>query len=108
MLEKIEVGKVYLDSNGFKSTILTIGEKSVFIRAEDGSEGSCKINWVKDNWSEIPTPKKRYWLWDVDASGGGIYKTSTYLDDDGIATNKVKYFDKERLIKKHENEWIEV
>lgn len=60
MLEKIEIGKTYLDSNGFKSEILAIGNKSIFARSEDMSEGSCKINWAKDNWSELPREKEKW------------------------------------------------
>lgn len=110
-LEKIEVGKKYLDSIGIKVEITAIGKSKALASYDDPSvpeEQVVSICWVLKNWSELPKPKKRYWLWDAKDDSGKIFKTSSYVDDNGCTSNGELYFDKEKLIKKHENEFIEI
>ena len=109
MLEKIEIGKTYINACGNMSTVLFIGKVRVFSVYKDGSEGSDNIAFVKREWSELPKPKKRYWLWDVgNPPDGGIFKSSAYLNEDGQTTNGVSLYEKEQLLKKHESEFIDI
>ena len=107
MLEKIEIGKEYISAIGDKVTVLFIGETHAFVKFGD-REVSIRVNYCLEHWSEIPTPKKRYWLWDVKSSSEEIFKASTYMDENGVASNNIAEYDKDQLIKKHENEFIEV
>lgn len=52
--------------------------------------------------------KKRYWLWDIETSDCTIYKSTYYLDDDGRMCNGIFGYCKDELLKKHENEYIDV
>jgi hypothetical protein len=56
---------------------------------------------------EEPKPKKRYWLWDV-IVGNVISKNAYYMDDEGMLTSGNPHYDKESLVRKHEDDWVEV
>ncbi len=108
MLEKIEIGKKYLNSCGKEVEVLFVGRKYTALNDNNGEELYQSTRYALDSWSELPPPKKRYWLWDAKDDSGRIFKTSTYVEDNGCASSGELYFDKEMLIRKHENEWIEV
>ena len=57
---------------------------------------------------KVQKPKKKYWLWDVKESDLSIVKDKYYMDDDGITSSGLRNEDPEYLVRKHENEWIEV
>lgn len=64
----------------------------------------------EDDWEEYQEPKtkKRYWLWDVLPDRGAIFKTEHYLDEerkDTVGTSLPACF---TLLKKHENEFIDI
>ena len=74
--------------------------------------GTYKINpetMFDDRWEyfEEPKPKKRYWLWDV-KNGKDVFKTSIYYDDSGYSPSRTMSIEKDLLIRKLENEFIEV
>jgi len=54
------------------------------------------------------TPTKKYYLWDVKDSEGAIFKSSYYMNEDGCLIGGRVNISKDKLIKKHENEFIEV
>ena len=110
MIEKLEAGKTYLttDCSG-KVTVLFVGESHIFCRYEDKSEGSMRIDYIRKHWSELPKPKKRYWLWDVGSPpDGSVFKSSAYLNEEGQTTNGIDLYEKEQLLKKHESEFIDI
>ncbi len=53
-------------------------------------------------------PEKRYWLWDVKIVGGCIRKDPDYMDENATRTDGSSYYSKEELMKKYENEFIDV
>ena len=58
---------------------------------------------------EPPKQKKRYWIWDVGTNDGNILKDPNYMDENGELCNGDVWRGRSGvLIKKHENEWIEV
>jgi len=68
----------------------------------------CNIGEFFELYEE-PKPKKRYWLWDtVLFIDGPVFKCSYYMDDTGINTHGEQMKDKSQLIRKHENEFIDV
>lgn len=52
--------------------------------------------------------KSKYWLWDISNSGTAIFKSYDYMDDNGHDTNGNRRFPRETMIRKHENEWVEL
>lgn len=56
-----------------------------------------------------PVQKKRYWLWDVKTNDGNILKDPNYMDEYGeLCNGDIWRSSSGVLIKKHENEWIEL
>ena len=54
-------------------------------------------------------PKRKLWLWDVqDGLSGNIIKCLSYIDESGNGSNGKCLFVTSSLIKKHENEFIEI
>lgn len=106
-LEKIEVNKEYINADNVKVKVLAIGQEKLFIRTERPSEYTQDITFALLSWIELPKQKKRCWLWDVNDSYG-ISKPSTYMDENGLSTTGRKLADKHQLIKKHENEFVEI
>lgn len=66
------------------------------------------IMYVSETLISKIKPKKRYWIWDIKSLEGPIYKSHYYSDDEGMQTSGKKWFSKSQLIKKHENEFIDV
>lgn len=58
---------------------------------------------------KVQESKKKYWLWDVKTNDGNILKDPNYMDEYGELCNGDLWRGGSGvLIKKHENEWIEV
>ena len=111
--EELKVGETYIsDYSSTTRKVLFIGNDSLFTYEVEGGgyseETPYSINYFIKNNSPLPKPKKRYWLWDLKTASGVIYKSSGYLDDDGYRTDRDLYYGKEYLLRKHENEFIEI
>ena len=111
--KELKVGETYMSIHNDRvlKKVLYIGEELLFyLESNSGSlkEKSYVINRFIANYRKLPTPKKRYWQWDVKSSSGVIYKSSGYLDDEGYRTNRVRYYEEEFLLRKHENEFIDI
>ena len=111
--EALKVGETYMSDHNDKvlKKVLYIGEELLFcLESNNGSvkEKSYVINRLIANYSKPPKPKKRYWLWDVKIASGVIYKSSYYLDDDGYSTGRNTNYEKDFLLRKHENEFIDI
>lgn len=65
------------------------------------------IMYVSETLISKIKPKKRYWIWDVKGIFG-TKKDPTYMDDNGFTDSKIHFVHKDKLIKKHENEFIDV
>jgi hypothetical protein len=65
-------------------------------------------NWISETDLTRIKPKKRYWLWDTVGWTGMVVKNAAYMNENGQGTNGVFICDKENLLKKHENEFIDV
>lgn len=87
------------DSNG--TAIVEKPALYLYKNGEEYSESSEKIL----NQSKPYTPKKRYYLLDIEYAEG-VYKTNYYINDKGLTINGSRVSGK--LLKKHENEFIEV
>lgn len=111
--DQLKVGETYRSDNWLVNRkILYIGEVCVFYKYshDDGDigESSQYIDGFLNDHSIIPKPKKRYWLWDTKTDSGAIYKGAHYMDEDGKLTNGCIGILSIVLVKKHENEFIEV
>ena len=111
--EELKVGETYISDNSSTTRkVLFIGNNSLFTYEVEGGgyseETPYSINYFIKNNSPLPKPKKRYWLWDMKTARGAIYKNNTYLDYDGYCTNRVRYHEKESLLRRHENEFIDI
>ena len=75
---------------------------------EDTNDIVCN-NLMCEDWEyfEESEPKKRYWLWDV-KNGKDVFKTSIYYDDSGYSPSRTMSIEKDLLIRKMENEFIEI
>jgi hypothetical protein len=64
---------------------------------------------TSSNWQiQVEKKTKRYWLWDIKADSGYIYKCPTYLDEQGEDVRGATSRYSGKLIKKHENEFIDI
>lgn len=112
--EDLEVGESYkVDCMyGAISEVLFFTEKNVLslLVNDKGEKKECfeRIEDFLDEHVKINQPKKRYWLWDLKDINSALYKCASYMDDEGIGTNGERAHDKQRLARKHENEFIEV
>ncbi len=100
-----------IETNTSNNEIIKINERGMV--AEKDKYG----NWQEKAWSFNcfsmwskyieEKPKKKYWRWDIEDSEGVVSKSPTYVDDDGITTSgrRSGYY---KLLKKFENEFIEV
>jgi hypothetical protein len=61
MLEKLEVGKSYLNSSENKVKIIYISPTWVCAEHSDGFLQTMNINSVMETWSELP-PEKEEWF----------------------------------------------
>jgi len=108
MSDKLEVGqkRIWNDCGKIydEFKITAIGEKSALYLYENGEEYSESSEKIL-NQSKPYTPKKRYYLWDIEYAEG-VYKTNYYINDKGLTVNGSRVSGK--LLKKHENEFIEV
>lgn len=96
-----------------KVIVLHIGERSVFYRiynSKNPDEEVCaRINEFLNCFEPVSKVMKKYWLWDVRINSlGPIYKEKHYLDEDGYYTDNMSRYKLECLIRKHENEFIEI
>lgn len=60
---------------------------------------------------EEPKKKKtkRFWIWDVKYDlDSAIYKSDSYMDENAMRTNGNIFLSKSELLKKHENEFIDI
>lgn len=71
-----------------------------------------RLPMIKISEYQLPVQalKKKYWLWDVKSANGPVYKSNAYLDEMGLNTkgNSLAISRNLILIRKHENEFIEV
>lgn len=104
--EQLKVGETYSYANNelVKRTVKFIGDEFVLYEWALGEDCQTITSFLHDN-SLMPKPKKRYWLWDAEFMGR-VVKHSTYMDEKGTASNGDK--PDAKLIRKHENEFIEV
>lgn len=96
-----------VDESGVGYPIYALIGGAAYFFTEDGKffpEGDVMLKLVE---RPKKTELKRYWLWDVKDDHGNIYKGAYYRDEEGLSTGKSTY-DKEYLIKKHENEFVDV
>lgn len=106
--EDLKVGMIISGNYAINNRKITAIGLYTYLYQIEGSEDNehCASLQELDEFEPI-APKKRYWLWDV-KDFGGIYKTNYYLDDVGEQTNGTCYINAKDLIKKHENEFIDV
>lgn len=110
--EQLKVGETYfcVINESVKRTVKFIGNEFVMydwlMKESDATKEGLQtiISFLHDN-NLMPKPKKRYWLWDVEFMGT-IVKHSSYMDEKGTASDGYKL--EVKLLKKHENEYIEV
>ena len=112
--EELKVGETYMSDHNDKvlKKVLYIGKELLFcLESNSGStkEKSYVINRFIANYSKPPTPKKRFWIWDIRSGNGSVYKATYYLDDDGYYSDgKTRYCNLGEMFKKHENEFIDI
>ena len=111
--EELKVGETYMSIHNDRvlKKVLYIGDVLILcLESKDmiSTEVSYTIDKFLVNYRKLPKPKKRYWLWDVKTTSGVIYKNNYYLDDDGYSTGRTPYYEKEFLLRKHENEFIDI
>ena len=108
-LEKLKPGEnIHLTLTKYNKIFLGI-VNGYFITCHVNGSNPCshRLDECLD-YSVPPKPKKRYWLWDVEDVILGACKLTTYVDEEGFNTAGRRIFEKENLIKKHENEFVEV
>ena len=116
-IEDLRIGQTVF-VNDWQSEIVALDSTrptyTVGLKEDRGSIGWFVISAIsltpplptyEDQMFSSDITKKRYYIWDIKYDSGNISKTLSYLDDDGVTTNGDKI---PGLIRKHENEWIEV
>ncbi len=112
--KELKVGETYMSIHNDRvlKKVLYIGDVLILcLESKDmiSTEVSYNIDRFLVNYRKLPKLKKRYWLWDMKATGGAAYKSSYYFDDDGYYSNgKTMYCNLGDMVKKHENEFIDI
>jgi hypothetical protein len=87
MIDKIEVGKTYVDKYETKRTVLFVGEINVLCKCKtkygQKDEGAYSIKGFKEDHSELPKEKRKFWLWDYE-NKHGYWKRSEYFYDESF------------------------
>lgn len=109
-LGKLKFGDIIINSENQRRIFLGI-IKNYFITCHENGSAACDWELFEcQSFSLLLKPKKRYWLWDIAMYGTErVVKHIVYMDDNGRNPTGLKEHDSEvRLIRKHENEYIEV
>ena len=117
--EDLKVGGIYKDDHAIPTfrKIEFFDDKTVFYFNGDTKEqtnnnalaSTVDLDSFLISNEEIKE-KKRYWLWDITGNNitNAIVRCSYYLNENGEDTSGYIRYGKDQLIKKHENEFVEV
>jgi hypothetical protein len=95
MINKIEVGKTYINKHGLQRTVLFIGEYEVFYKYKNSDGSEYENSWIiedfKKDHSELPKEKRKFWLWDYKTGYGRWKRTLIFCDESFKDTRGIEH-----------------